>query len=74
MQVVVNLKILNSGSHFSEDKFNLALLYGVLFIVFVVILAVNFRKYKEDKERFEEEDSPLYFTMGYDYKQWAEDR
>ena len=64
MQVVVNLKILNSGSHFSEDKFNLALLYGILFIVFVVILAVNFRKYKEDKERFEEEDSPLYFTMG----------
>lgn len=64
MQAVVQMKILNSGSHFSEDKFNLAMLYGVLFIVFVVILAVNFKKYKEDKERFEEEDSPLYFTMG----------
>ena len=64
MQVVVQMKILNSGSHFSEDKFNLALLYGVLFIVFVVLLGVNYQKYKEDKERFEEEDSPLYFTMG----------
>lgn len=64
MQVVVQMKILNTGSHFSEDKFNLAMLYGVLFIVFVALLAVNYRKYKEDKERFEEEDSPLYFTMG----------
>lgn len=42
MQVVVQMKILNSGSHFSEDKFNLALLYGVLFIVFVVLLGVNY--------------------------------
>lgn len=58
------MKILNSGSHFSEDKFNLALLYTVLFVVFVALLAVNYKKYKEDKERFEEEDSPLYFTMG----------
>lgn len=58
------MKILNSGSHFSEDKFNLALLYTVLFVVFVALLAVNYQKYKEDRERFEEEDSPLYFTMG----------
>lgn len=64
MQVVVQMKILNTGSHFSEDKFNIALLYAVLLVIFVVLLGVNYKKYKEDKERFEEEDSPLYFTMG----------
>ena len=64
MQVVVQMKILNSGSHFSEDKFNMAMIYAVLLIFFIVLLVVNYKKYKEDQERFEEEDSPLYFTMG----------
>lgn len=45
MQVVVQMKILNTGSHFSEDKFNLALLYTVLLIIFVVLLGVNYKKY-----------------------------
>jgi len=58
------MKILNTGSHFSEDKFNMAILYAVLLCVFFTLLGVNYKKYQEDKERFEDEDSPLYFTMG----------
>lgn len=64
MQVMVQMKVLNTGSHFSEDKFNMAILYAVLLCVFFTLLGVNYKKYQEDKERFEDEDSPLYFTMG----------
>ena len=55
---------MNSGSHFSEDKYNLAIIYALLLLIFLVLTVVNFKKYQEDKERFEEEDSPLYFTFG----------
>jgi hypothetical protein len=64
MNIIVQLNILNSGSHFSEDKFNLAILYVLLLTVFVVLAFINYKKYQEDKEKFEEEDSPLYFTFG----------
>ena len=56
--------LMNSGSHFSEDKYNLAIVYALLLLIFLVLTVVNFKKYQEDKERFEEEDSPLYFTFG----------
>jgi hypothetical protein len=49
MEIVVQLEILNSGSHFSEEKFNLAILYTVLLIVYISLAAVNFQKYKEDQ-------------------------
>ena len=39
------MKILNTGSHFSEDKFNMALLYAVLLIIFIVLLGINYKKY-----------------------------
>jgi hypothetical protein len=55
---------MNSGSHFSEDKFNLAIVYALFLLILLVITVVNFKKYQEDKEKFEEEDSPLYFTFG----------
>lgn len=64
MQVVVQMKILNTGSHFSEDKFNLAVVYVVLTVIFIAMAILNYQKYKEDRERFEEEDSPLSFTFG----------
>jgi hypothetical protein len=49
MEIVVQLEILNSGSHFSEEKFNLAILYTVLLIVYISLAVVNFQKYKEDQ-------------------------
>jgi len=55
---------MNSGSHFSEDKFNLAVIYVVLTFIFIAMAVLNYQKYKEDRERFEEEDSPLSFTFG----------
>ena len=64
MQIIVQLNILNSGSHFSEDKYNLAILYTLLWAIFIVLAIINHRKYQEDKEKFEEEDSPLYFVFG----------
>ena len=64
MPIKVNLKILNTGSHFSEDKFNLAIVYVILLVIFIAMAILNWKKYKEDKERFEEEDSPLSFTFG----------
>ena len=64
MPILVQLKILNTGSHFSEDKFNIAVLYAVLLLIFVALAAVNWKKYKEDRAKFEDEDSPLYFTFG----------
>lgn len=33
-------------------------------LIFAVVGILNFRKYQEDKDRFEEEGSPLYFTFG----------
>jgi hypothetical protein len=48
MQIIVQLSILNSGSHFSEDKYNLAILYILLLGVFVVLAIINWKKYQED--------------------------
>ena len=59
MPVQVNLQILNSGSHFSEDKFNMAILYCVLIVIFGGMTIFTNKKYREDQARFEEEDSPL---------------
>lgn len=42
---MINLKVLNTGSHFSEDKFNMAILYAVLLCVFFTLLGVNYKKY-----------------------------
>jgi len=64
MRVKIQLNIFNSGSHFSDDKYNLALLYVVLIFIFVALSATNYKRYHEDRARFEEEDSPLYFTFG----------
>ncbi|MFN9901253.1 MAG: hypothetical protein ACK55Z_21220 [bacterium] len=64
MEILVQLEIFNSGSHFSEEKFNLAILYTVLLVVYISLAVVNFKKYKEDQQKFEEEDSPLFFTFG----------
>ena len=55
---------MNSGSHFSEDKFNLAIAYMLLLLIFIALAALNWKKYQEDKEKFEDEDSPLFFTFG----------
>ena len=55
---------MNSGSHFSEDKFNLAIAYLILLLIFIALAALNWKKYQEDKEKFEDEDSPLFFTFG----------
>lgn len=55
---------MNSGSHFSEDKFNLAVAYCLLLLIFGALAFINWHKYKEDQEKFEEEDSPLFFTFG----------
>ena len=64
MPVVVQLQIMNSGSHFSEDKFNLAIAYWLLLIIFITLASLNWKKYQDDKEKFEDEDSPLFFTFG----------
>ena len=48
MQILVQLEILNSGSHFSEEKFNLAILYTVLLMVYGALTVVNYKKYQED--------------------------
>ena len=48
MQILVQLEILNSGSHFSEEKFNLAILYAVLLMVYGALTVVNYKKYQED--------------------------
>jgi hypothetical protein len=45
MQILVQLEILNSGSHFSEEKFNLAILYAVLLMVYGALTVVNYKKY-----------------------------
>jgi hypothetical protein len=45
MQILVQLEILNSGSHFSEEKFNLAILYTVLLMVYGALTVVNYKKY-----------------------------
>mmetsp|Transcript_24215 Transcript_24215/g.37305 ORF Transcript_24215/g.37305 Transcript_24215/m.37305 type:complete len:120 (-) Transcript_24215:830-1189(-) len=42
MPVVVQLEVLNSGSHFSEDKFNLAIAYWLLLLIFVGLTFANF--------------------------------
>lgn len=64
VRIEVHLTIFNTGSHFSEDKFNLAIVQGVFLAVFIVLSITNYKRYKEDQQRFEEEDSPLYFTFG----------
>jgi len=64
MKVKIQLNIFNTGSHFSDDKYNLALLYAVLLFVFLALSITNYKRYQEDQARFEEEDSPLYFTFG----------
>lgn len=64
MQIVLQLKVLNNDSHFGEDKYGQAVLYVLLLIIFIALGVVNYQKYKEDQQRFEEEDSPLYFTFG----------
>lgn len=48
MGVVVTLEILNTGSHFSQENYNLAILYLLLLLVFIVLATINFKKYKED--------------------------
>lgn len=63
MQTKVNLTIYNTGSHFSEDKYHLAIMYFCLFILFAALAFINWKKYEEDRDRFEEEDSPLWFTF-----------
>ena len=35
--------------HFSEEKFNLAILYTVLLIVYISLAVINYKKYKEDQ-------------------------
>ena len=32
--------------------------------MYISLAVVNFKKYKDDQKRFEEEDSPLFFTFG----------
>jgi hypothetical protein len=63
MQTKVQLTIYNTGSHFSEDKYHLAIMYGCLFVLFAALAFINWKKYEEDRDRFEEEDSPLWFTF-----------
>ena len=48
MQVLVQLDIKNNGSHFSEEKFSVAILYILLQIMFLTLAYVNWQKYKED--------------------------
>lgn len=64
MPVRIQLTIYNTGSHFSEDKFNLMILHFVFLLVFLGLTVYNHRRFMEDQKRFEEEDSPLYFTWG----------
>mmetsp|Transcript_1820 Transcript_1820/g.3195 ORF Transcript_1820/g.3195 Transcript_1820/m.3195 type:complete len:164 (-) Transcript_1820:803-1294(-) len=46
--VVVQIEIFNNGSHFSEDKFNLALMYCLLLLIFAALAVANYRRYVED--------------------------
>ncbi len=39
--VVVTLEILNTGSHFSQENYNLAILYLLLLLVFTVLAIIN---------------------------------
>ncbi len=64
MEFVVQLEILNSGSHFSQEQYSLAIVQFILLIVFIFLAFVNYGKYMEDKQKLEEEDSPLFFTFG----------
>jgi hypothetical protein len=59
----VQLSIYNTGSHFSEDKYHLAIMYACLLVLFGALAIYNWKKYEEDRDRFEEEDSPLWFTF-----------
>lgn len=34
------------------------------FVAFIALTFANYKRYQEDQKRFEEEDSPLYFTFG----------
>jgi hypothetical protein len=63
MQTKVQLSLYNSGSHFSEDKYHLAIMYLCLLFLFGALAIYNWKKYAEDRDRFEEEDSPLWFTF-----------
>jgi len=45
MRTKVQLTIYNSGSHFSEDKFHLAIMYGCLFVLFGALAIINWKKY-----------------------------
>mmetsp|Transcript_13184 Transcript_13184/g.20535 ORF Transcript_13184/g.20535 Transcript_13184/m.20535 type:complete len:183 (+) Transcript_13184:761-1309(+) len=62
--VIMEIEILNNGSQFSEDKLNMAVLYAILLVVFAALAALNFKKYQEDLQRFQEEGTPLSFTFG----------
>ena len=42
----------------------MAILYAMLLVIFIGLAYVNWQRYVEDQKRFEEEDSPLYFTFG----------
>ena len=64
MRVEVHMNIFNHGSHFSEDKYNLSFMHAIFLVIFLVLTITNYKRYKEDQERFNEEDSPLYFTFG----------
>jgi hypothetical protein len=64
MPIIIQLEILNTGSHFSEEKYNLMILYAILLVLFIALAHLNKKKYEEDRDRFEDEDSPLYFTFG----------
>ena len=48
IQLTVQLKILNSGSHFGEDKFAMVILYAMLIVVFIGLAYVNWQRYLED--------------------------
>ena len=45
MPIFVQIEILNNGSHFSEDKFNLAIVQALMMLIFVALAFVNFKKY-----------------------------
>jgi len=42
MPIKVSLQIMNTGSHFSEEKFNLAIVHVVLTAVFVAMAILNY--------------------------------
>jgi hypothetical protein len=49
MPILIQLEILNTGSHFSEDKYNLMILYSVMLLVFIAMAFLNKKKYEEDR-------------------------